>query len=472
MLLGRHGLSTTPTVDNRNNIYLDWDEDHVELYRKHLFPDKDILINAIRKVHIATDRNYVVTKSNKSQLVVKCTETDCNWRLTASKKKTLGCFEITVIKDQHVIETPEIAIKTILPLVINEYNHQVNYNKAWRGKQIVIEEVYGSWATTYESLPIFFAVILTANPGSAVEINDVPHSEEGGTSVCKRIFWYLKAMMDGWKYARPVISIDGTFLKGKYRGKILVAMGVDSNNHPYPLCYALVDEETHDNWSWFLKLLRRHVCQQRLGVCMISDRAASIISAMKDRHNGFVEPFGIHMFCLFHVRSNFSSKHPGGELRKLMRKAGSTTQEWKHEACMKSIGEISPPALEYLRKIPTEKWTLCYNTNGYRYGQTTTNIMEGFNGNIRWAHFLPVTAMMEYLFYKTVRILDKHRNIIEDNMQRGEDLCSRSPAMLSKIETKASVHMVTTYSRMQAMFSVRTHQYMFKGGVKGGNTSC
>ncbi|XP_074342313.1 uncharacterized protein LOC141679827 [Apium graveolens] len=108
---------------------------------------------------------------------------------------------------------------------------------------------------------MFFAAILTANPGTAVEIDVVPHSEERGTSVCKRIFWFLKAMMNGWKYARPVISIDGTFLKGKYRGKILVAMGVDSNNHPYYLCYALVDEETHENWSWFLKLLRRHVCQ-------------------------------------------------------------------------------------------------------------------------------------------------------------------------------------------------------------------
>ncbi|XP_074360502.1 uncharacterized protein LOC141700696 [Apium graveolens] len=393
-------------VDNRNDMYLDWDEDHVDLYRKRLFPDKDSLINAIRKVHIATDRNYVVTKSNKSKLAVKCTET----------------------------ETPEIPIKTILPLVINEYNHQVNYKKEWRGKQIAIEEVYGSWATTYESLPIFFATILTANPGTAVEIDDVPHSEERGTSVCNCIFWCLKAMMDGWKYARPVISIDGTFLKGKYL------------------------------------LLWRHVCQQRVGVCIISDRAASIISAMKDRNNGFVEPLGIHIFCLFHVRSNFSLRYPGSELRKFMWKAGSTTQIWKHDACMKSIGEISPPALEYLRRIPAEKWTLCYNTNGYRFGQTTTNIMEGFNGNIRRAHFLPVTAMMEYLFYKTVRILDTHRNIIEDSMQRGEELCSRSSAMLSKIETKATAHMVTTYSRMQAMFSVRTQQYMHKGGVKGGNT--
>ncbi|KAL8145757.1 hypothetical protein AgCh_003779 [Apium graveolens] len=61
MLLGRRGLSprnTSPTVDNHNSIYLDWDEDHVELYRKRLFPDKDSLINAIRKEGIDYDETF------------------------------------------------------------------------------------------------------------------------------------------------------------------------------------------------------------------------------------------------------------------------------------------------------------------------------------------------------------------------------------------------------------------------------
>lgn len=369
-----------------------------------------------------------------------------------------------------MIETPEIPIKTIMPLIINEYNHHVNYLKAWRGKMIAIEEIYGSWATTYETLPMFLAAMLHANPGSVAEIDAVPHVEERGTSVCKRIFWCLKAMMDGWEHARPVISIDGTFLKGRYRGKLLIAMGVDSNNHPYPLCFALVDEETHENWSWFLQRLRKHVCRDKPGVCIISDRAAGILSAMRDRHNGFVEPWGIHVYCLFHVRSNFSKQHPGGELKKLMWKAGTTTQVSKHEAYMKRIGEISPQALEYLRNIPAHKWTLSHDTNGYRYGQATTNAMEGFNGNIRRARFLPVTAMMEYLFYRTVHIVNTNRNSVEDSMQRGEDLCSRSTTMLSKIENKATAHTVTTFSRMNMMFRIRTHQYPFKGGWKGGKT--
>ncbi|XP_074377113.1 uncharacterized protein LOC141718634 [Apium graveolens] len=130
------------------------------------------------------------------------------------------------------------------------------------------------------ALPMFLEAIMKINPGTIAEIDVVPHAKERGTSVYKRIFWSLKAMMDGWQHARPMISIYGTFLKGGYRGKMLIAMGVNSNNHMFPLCYGLVDEETYENWSWFLQRLRRHVCRQRTGVCIISDRAASIIFAL------------------------------------------------------------------------------------------------------------------------------------------------------------------------------------------------
>ena len=95
-------------------------------------------------------------------------------------------------------------------------------------------------------------------------------------------------------------------------------------------------------------------------------------------------------------------------------------------------------------------------------------MMEGFNGTIGRARFLSVTAMMEYLFYRTVKIVNTHRNNIEDNMQKGEELCSRTVAMLTKIQRKATAHMVKTFSRGDGIFTVRTHQFPYKGGMKGG----
>lgn len=135
-------------------------------------------------------------------------------------------------------------------------------------------------------------------------------------------------------------------------------MSLQTTN-PFPLFYALVDKDKYENWSWFLQLLRRHVCRERVSVCIISDRAPSILSARREPQNGFVESFGIHMFCLFHMRTNFSKHYPGGELRKLMWKFVTTTQVSKHEAYMKHIGDISPQA-EYLQRILAQKWTLCH----------------------------------------------------------------------------------------------------------------
>ncbi|XP_074336923.1 uncharacterized protein LOC141674097 [Apium graveolens] len=350
-------------------MYDDEDLDRGDLSEGRCYRDKATLLLAVRRAHTSTDRTYITTKSNRGRLIVQCRVEGCNWRMRAAFMHDSGYWRINMNREKYkcmfdqllqdrkklsarmilrivkplVIDTPEIPIKTIIPLINNEHNHIVGYNKAWRGKKIAVEEVYGSWATTYQALPIFLAAIIKINPGTIVEIDVVPQAKERGTSVCKRIFWCLKAMMDGWQHARPVISIDGSFLKGRYRGKLLIAMGVDSKNHHFPLCYGLVDEETYKNWSWFLQRIRRHVCRQKAGVCIISDRATSIISALRDPQNGFAEPLGIHRFCLLHVRSNFCQHHPDGELKKLMRKAGTTTQVSKHDAYMEIIGEIPPP---------------------------------------------------------------------------------------------------------------------------------
>lgn len=117
--------------------------------------------------------------------------------------------------------------------------------------------------------------------------------------------------------------------------------------------------------------------------------------------------------------------------------AGITPQVRKFDAYMKEIGVISPAALTWLSKIDPTKWTLAHDYEGRRYGIATTNMVEGFNGSIRKARFLPVTAMMEYLFYKTVKIVNTHRNNVVERMQRGEDLCKRTIDMIAKIQKKA-----------------------------------
>ena len=68
------------------------------------------------------------------------------------------------------------------------------------------------------------------NPGTRAIIEAENITGDEITSVCKRVWWAFKLMVDGWRHARPVISIGGTFLKGRYNGKLLIAMGFDSKD--------------------------------------------------------------------------------------------------------------------------------------------------------------------------------------------------------------------------------------------------
>ena len=54
----------------------------------------------------------------------------------------------------------------------------------------------------------------------------------------------LGACLSGFRTSiRPVITIDGTFLKAKYLGTLFVAACKDDNNQIYLLCFEIGDSE-------------------------------------------------------------------------------------------------------------------------------------------------------------------------------------------------------------------------------------
>jgi hypothetical protein len=74
--------------------------------------------------------------------------------------------------------------------------------------------------------------------------------------------------LDGCKKSflkcRPIIGLDGCFLKGYYGGQILAAVGRDPNDQMLPIALAVVEGETKDSWAWFLDLLVNDLGGQRI----------------------------------------------------------------------------------------------------------------------------------------------------------------------------------------------------------------
>jgi len=54
---------------------------------------------------------------------------------------------------------------------------------------------------------------------------------------------------------KPIIGVDGCFLKGKYGGELLTNVGRDGNDQMLPLAYAVVEVKNKETWTWFLDLM-------------------------------------------------------------------------------------------------------------------------------------------------------------------------------------------------------------------------
>ena len=89
--------------------------------------------------------------------------------------------------------------------MITIYKYHVSYKKAWLGKQKAISDVYGDWTTSYSKLPQLLSALMYYNPGTVALIEA---EVDVDASVCKRVWWSFKPMIEGWQHARPVISID------------------------------------------------------------------------------------------------------------------------------------------------------------------------------------------------------------------------------------------------------------------------
>ncbi|KAL0398811.1 UNVERIFIED_CONTAM: hypothetical protein Sradi_2224400 [Sesamum radiatum] len=228
--------------------------------------------------------------------------------------------------------------------------------KAWQALKAAREQIYGTWESSVQKLP--------------------------------------RPCIQGFRYCRNVISVDGTHLYTRYKHKLLVAVTLDANNQVLPLAFALVDEETLASWTWFLQMLARHFLPNEDDrVCLISDRHPGLINAI-NYVPAFKFPRGVHRFCLRHVCSNFNNKYKNVQLKDLCWRAGSESSARKFDRIMEEIKSLNPEAYDWLGNIDKTQWTLAHD-GGWRTGILTTNMSEAVNGVLKGARRLPIVPLVE-----------------------------------------------------------------------------
>ncbi|KAF6156117.1 hypothetical protein GIB67_024087, partial [Kingdonia uniflora] len=106
----------------------------------------------------------------------------------------------------------------------------------------------GSFEHAYQLLTGYFAEVRLVDPDFIFGIQTTSCKDKRFT----RCFWCFGPPKQTYKLLRPVVVIDRTFLKGRYRGTLLTAIAINPSNHIFLLAFSITDSETTESGTYFL----------------------------------------------------------------------------------------------------------------------------------------------------------------------------------------------------------------------------
>ena len=133
----------------------------------------------------------------------------------------------------------------------------------------------------------------------------------------------------------------------------------------------------------------------------------------------------------------------------------NATQEQKFSATFRLIENLKQEVHQYLNDVPKEKWALAFG-EGYHYRAMTTNVSECFNGVLKGAHSLPITAMVKYTFFKLNAYFDGRRDKSIEQLNSGKKWCKYTLDIFMRNKAKEEYHRVTRLSTQQHSNQVDT----------------
>ncbi|KAL7221352.1 hypothetical protein ACSBR1_023330 [Camellia fascicularis] len=283
--------------------------------------------DALSKYSIHSDFNFDFVKNDKDCVTVHCkrrADLGCLWSVHARVENYSKAFVIKQFDDVHTCGSSFRTIKharmtssmigglissdirnkalTSVSEVVCDfkdyYGTEVSYRRAWIGVEKARGLVFCDYSSSFDDLRWYVDAANACNPGSVFDMEfDIDSKERH----FKCLFFAFEACIHGFKYCRPVLILDGTFLKGRHKGCLLAAMAKDGNQGLYPLYFAIVDSENYDSWHWFLSKLLGILTLER-DIVFVTDRYGGLLKALAE-----VFPFSSHSFCLMHLKTNLKT---------------------------------------------------------------------------------------------------------------------------------------------------------------------
>ncbi|XP_028082753.1 uncharacterized protein LOC114284080 [Camellia sinensis] len=258
---------------------------------------------ALCKYAIEIGFEFVYVKNKKCRVTTVCSMREskaCLWRVHVSLESANNFFYIRTLHDKHTCgaavrtsKNSRMSSNLVASLIVNEvrgnpqtcpigvvrqfidqYGLTIMYNHAWLGVEKARTTTFRDFSMSYDEIRWYMDIVMSTNLGNYLRLDS---NHQSGRF--KRFFVVFNASIQGFRHCRPLLFIDGTFLKGKYKDTLLITTVKDGDQGFFLLAMAIVDTETIDNWECFFMHLSNILLDEKL-ITFISDRNAGLLEAL------------------------------------------------------------------------------------------------------------------------------------------------------------------------------------------------
>ena len=401
---------------------------------------------AVRNYAIWNGFNIRFIKSEARKVQVAC-DRDCPWRMYGSLDGMKESFVVKALNDDHTCSRAPRNIqanhKWIANHFLEKFRMDINWkvsdmmreiqdkfgiivsrNVCYKARAVARRMLQGTLTEHYHLLHAYVAELRNVSRGTfKMELADWTEN----SATFKRLYICFDSLAQGFRGGcRPVIGLDGCFLKTVTKGQLLSAVGMDGNNQMFPIAWAVVEGENRESWTWFIELLMQdlHIIDGT-GWTIISYQQKGLETAV-----AYLIPNAEHRNCARHIYANWKKKgHSTEQLKVLFWKAVKCTMHAGFSEIMGHMSTVNPQAAQDFQDVGIMKFCRAYISEWPKSDVIDNNICECFNNYILCARSRPIIDMLEEIRIAIMKRIMKKRALCSKVY---DDLCPRLGAVIAK----------------------------------------
>ncbi|XP_070036458.1 uncharacterized protein [Nicotiana tomentosiformis] len=354
-----------------------------------IFDKKKSIINCFSNIAIKGHFEFKVIRSSSTRYSLKCNDKKCGWYVRAFRIKDSTLFKIVKIEKYHnysvntmKADQRHATSKLIRGYIIDNlrdprfegtpafvmaemqklHGLDIGYHKVWRAIQHASALIRGTPEENYELLSSYLYMMKSKNSGTYTNIKIDDNNR------FLYMFYTYGSSIAGWNHCRPVIAVDATFLKSKYRGVLMISVSKDANNQIFPLAFGIAESENNNSYEWYFSELHNAIGSRDI-LIFLSDKHQSIAHVIAK-----VFPESHHGICIYHLEQNLKRRKVKSEVIKYFQSAARVYMRKEFDIYMSEIAKVDKKTFDYLMEEPPEriKEAAYIENDGFHLSEATT----------------------------------------------------------------------------------------------------